>query len=89
MVINQPSKAAAFGYLDTNMRKIHILIRSGAAGLAILCASCSSTRPQWEYTVVGTAAPNKEQVFNQLGKEGWQLVQSDPLKGYLFRREKP
>jgi len=53
------------------------------------CASNSSASKKWEYQVVGPATPNKEQMFNELGKEGWQLVDTDPLKGYLFRRAKP
>jgi len=57
--------------------------------LASGCASSSSTRTKWEYTVVGPATPNKEQLFNQLGNDGWQLTETDPLKGYLFRRAKP
>ena len=63
---------------------------SVACGTALLCCGgCATTRNQWEYTVVGAASPNKEQMINQLGKEGWQLVETDPFKGYLFRRAKP
>jgi len=53
------------------------------------CASSSSSSKQWEYRVVSTTDPDKGKTFNELAKQGWQLVGSDPLKGYLFRRAKP
>ena len=52
------------------------------------CATSHTDKTVWEYRVVSAASTNKEQLFNQLGGEGWTLVATDPLKGYLFRRAK-
>jgi hypothetical protein len=54
--------------------------------LACSCATNSSHK--WDYYVVTPTTPNKEQIINQLGKEGWQLAEVDSAKGYLFRRAK-
>ena len=72
----------------TAMKITPLMLFCSAAILFSGCASSSSARSKWEYTVVGAATPNKEQMINQLGKDGWQLVDTDPLKGYLFRRAK-
>jgi hypothetical protein len=70
------------------MKIAPLMLLCCAAILFSGCASSSSARSKWEYTVVGPGTPNKEQMINQLGKDGWQLVDTDPLKGYLFRRAK-
>lgn len=71
------------------MKITHLMLVCGAAMVVSSCASSSSDRKKWEYQAVGPGTPNKEQIINQLGKDGWQLVDTDPLKGYLFRRAKP
>jgi len=71
------------------MRIPHLIIIFATVLLVSGCASPTSAGDNWEYQVVGAAAQNKEQITNQLAKEGWQLVDTDPLKGYLFRRAKP
>ena len=58
----------------------------------ILASGCTTNRHDdsiWDYSVVSAADPLKMQKFNQLAGEGWQLVESDPYKGFLFRRAKP
>ena len=52
------------------------------------CASDRNDNSKWDYTVVSAADPLKTQKLNQLAGEGWQLVDTDPYKGFLFRRAK-
>lgn len=61
------------------------VILAGAPG----CASDSMDRNKYDYVVVSPTASNKEQQINELAGQGWQLVDTDPMKGYLFRRPKP
>ena len=67
--------------------KVKTMVALCCTGL--LAASCATYHNEYEYRVIGPTTPNKEATINQLGKEGWQLVDTDPLKGFLFRRAKP
>lgn len=57
--------------------------------LASGCATSSRDDAKWDYTVVSASDPLKIQKVNQLAAEGWQLVETDPYKGFLFKRAKP
>jgi len=65
-----------------------LVLLCGTTLLTFGCATSHTDNSAWEYRVVSAADTNKEQLFNQLGSEGWTLVAVDPLKGYLFRRAK-
>ena len=56
--------------------------------IALLVCSCATNSNKWDYYVISPTTPNKEQIINQLGKEGWQLAEVDSAKGYLFKRAK-
>jgi len=56
--------------------------------LASGCAATHSDNSKWDYTIVSAADPLKEERINQLAREGWQLVDTDPYKGLLFKRAK-
>ena len=75
--------------ISLKMKILNLILLCCAVVLVSSCASSPSGKDQWEYRVVGPETQNREQMFNLLGKEGWQLVDTDPFKGYLFRRSKP
>ncbi len=70
------------------MKSAFLIVCCAAVMLASGCASDKNDKSKWDYTVISAADPNKTQKFNQLASEGWQLVDTDPYKGYLFKRAK-
>ena len=70
------------------MKSVFLIVCCAAVMLISGCASDKNDKSKWDYTVVSAADPLKMQKFNQLAGEGWQLADTDPYKGYLFKRAK-
>ena len=71
------------------MKSVFLSTFCAAFMLASGCATNSHDDSKWDYTTVSASDPLKMQKVNQLAGEGWQLVETDPYKGFLFKRAKP
>jgi hypothetical protein len=69
--------------------KLALIFLCAVVLLAPGCATDSYDTSKWDYAIVNATDPYKVQKFNQLASEGWQLVETDPYKGTLWRRAKP
>jgi hypothetical protein len=49
------------------------------------CATTTAHRTTWEYKVVSSGA-SSEKTFNDLGKEGWELVAQEGYQIFVFKR---
>lgn len=71
------------------MKSVFLSAFCAAVILTSGCATHHNDDSKWDYTTVSAADPLKMQKVNQLASEGWQLVESDPYQGFLFKRAKP
>jgi len=65
-----------------------LIVLCASVMLASGCATAQNDNSKWDYTVISATDTHKEQKLNQLASEGWQLVETDPYKGLLFKRAK-
>jgi hypothetical protein len=69
-----------------------LLIITAAASLLAGCATSGHHTEQWEYKTAlddNTRSETPEVFLNNLGKEGWMLVQHDSNGRYFFKRPRP